>query len=247
MTNVQHEFGIRTGSGSLRFRTEEDRRNIPVYTIDEAADYLGIPVRTLRNWATGRRKPNRSGEFYPPVLLGVDQRFRRLSFFDLVEAHILRAAVEKNVPMKHIKRGMEYIRDRYPDELHPLLSLKFQTDGKYLLIGGMLGSDQNDQEALVNASRNGQLEMTSLIEEYLQLIVRAVDGLPDTLFPKDGKRVVSITTGVLSGRPVIEGTRIPTAIVAQRFLAGEKLAKLASDYQLPEETIEAAIEYERAA
>ncbi len=243
----KRRFTVLTANVHSRFMTGADRRTLPVYSIEEASGYLGIPVGTLRSWSTGRSKQDHSGDSYRPVLIGVDQHFRRLSFFDLVEAHILRAAVEKDVPMQHIKRGMNYVRSRYPGDLHPLLSLSFKTDGKYLLIGGMLGSDEKDQEALVNASRDGQLEMTAVIEDYLQLVGRAADGLPDTLFPKDGNRVVSITSGILSGRPVIEGTRISTAIVAQRFLAGENIAKLANDYQLPKEKIEAAIKYEKAA
>jgi uncharacterized protein (DUF433 family) len=226
---------------------DQDRRTIPVYSIDEASEYLTIPIKTLRAWATGRRKAANPEESYSPVLDHVDQRFRRLSFFDLVEAHILRAASEKDVPLANIKRGIDYVRRHSPNEVRPLLSLSFKTDGKYLLVGGMLGDTTHDQDALVNVSRDGQLEMTSVIEEYLQLVGRAEDGLPDTLFPKEGKRIVSITSGILSGRPVIEGTRISTAIIAQRFLSGEKLDKLARDYQLPEEKIEAAINYEKAA
>jgi uncharacterized protein (DUF433 family) len=71
--------------------------------------------------------------------------------------------------------------------------------------------------------------------------------MPDTLFPKDGHKLASITSGVFSGRPVVEGTRIPTAVIAQRFKAGEGVNALAKDYHLSKEKIEAAIQYEEAA
>jgi uncharacterized protein (DUF433 family) len=71
--------------------------------------------------------------------------------------------------------------------------------------------------------------------------------LPTTLFPKDGGKVVSITSGIFSGRPVIEGTRIPTAVIAQRYQAGEDVKALARDYRISKGKIEAAIKYENAA
>ena len=121
----------------------------------------------------------------------------------------------------------------------------------------MLGPGDKDREALLNASVHGQLEMKEILtehlrlikgfDEYVMLVGRDRSKMPDTLFPKDGQKIISITSGVFSGRPVIEGTRIPTSIIAQRFLAGEDPAALAKDYRIPKEKIEAAIKYEQAA
>jgi uncharacterized protein (DUF433 family) len=234
----------------------EDRRLRPVYSIEEAAGYLGIPINTLRAWTIGRHKAN-GQDYYEPVLQFVNQDLRRLSFYDLVEAHILRAAIDRNVPLQRLKRGLAYLRRKHPNSPRPLLTCDFLIDGKSLLVRGMLGSKKKDQEALTNASDDGQLEMTPIVKEYLQLVKRFDEYLtlvgrdrakmPDTLFPKDGHQIVSITSGVVSGRPVIEGTRIPTSVVAQRFHAGENLRALAKDYHLPKEKIEAAIKYETAA
>jgi uncharacterized protein (DUF433 family) len=91
-------------------------------------------------------------------------------------------------------------------------------------------------------------QLLSSLDEYFGLVGRdRKSKLPTTLFPKDGGKVVSITSGVFSGRPVIEGTRIPTSVVAQRYLAGEGIGALARDYHIPKDKIEAAIKYEEAA
>jgi uncharacterized protein (DUF433 family) len=239
--------------------TDEDRRTRPIYSIEEAAGYLRIPINTLRAWTVGRRKADGDG-YYEPVLQFVNQNLRRLSFYDLVEAHILRAAVDQNVPLQQLKRGLAYLRQKHPNNPRPLLTYDFLTDGKYLLVGGMLGPRDKDREVLLNASVHGQLEMTGVLAGHLQQLVKGFDEyvklvgrdrskskMPDTLFPKDGQKIISITSGVFSGRPVIEGTRIPTAIIAQRFLAGEDSAALAKDYRISREKIEAAIKYEQAA
>jgi uncharacterized protein (DUF433 family) len=233
-----------------------DQRETPLYSVEEAAGYLRIPISTLRAWTLGRRKASGDGG-YDAVLKFVSQTYHRLSFYDLVEAHILRAAVEKHVPLRHIKRGLVYLRSQSPTNARPLLSYNFKTDGKYLLVGGMLGSKDRDLRALVNASQYGQLEMRPLLpqelsllegfDEYFNLVRRDKNKMPDTLFPKDGHKLVSITSGVFSGRPVVEGTRIPTAVIAQRFKAGEGVNALAKDYHLSKEKIEAAIQYEEAA
>lgn len=234
-----------------------DQRQKPVYSIPEAAGYLRIPIKTLYNWTIGR--PKRGGGTYDPVLQFIDPVTNRLSFYDLVEAHILRAAVDKDVPLQQLRKGLAFLRERHPLNPRPLLTYDFLTDGKYLLVGGMLGPRSKDREALVNASVHGQLVMTEVIglaleqlltgfDEYFALIGRDKKSkLPTTLFPKDGGKVVSITSGVFSGRPVIEGTRIPTAVIAQRYLSGEDVKALARDYRIPKEKIEAAIKYEEAA
>jgi uncharacterized protein (DUF433 family) len=49
------------------------------------------------------------------------------------------------------------------------------------------------------------------------------------------------------GRPVIAGTRIPTAEVAERFNAGDLNMDIAADYECPASQIEEAIRWERAA
>jgi uncharacterized protein (DUF433 family) len=237
---------------------ENDVRSRPVYSIPEAAGYLGIPINTLVAWTVGRRKAN-SPNFYVPILSFVNPDLRKLSFYDLVEAQILRVAVERKVPLRQLKRGLAYLRSKHPLNPRPLLTYDFLTEGKYLLVGGMLGSKEKDQDALVNASVHGQLEMASVIGEHVSLLLSGIDEslkfvardhgskLPHTLFPKGGHHLVSITPGVVSGRPAIEGTRIPTRIIAQRFRAGEDAKTLAKDYRLSKEKIEAAIQYEAAA
>jgi uncharacterized protein (DUF433 family) len=233
-----------------------DQRQKPVYSIPEAAGYLRIPINTLYSWTLGR--PKRDGGTYDPVLQHVDPHTNRLSFYDLVEAHILRAAVEKDVPLQHLRKGLQFLREKHPLNPRPLLTYDFMTDGKYLLVAGMLKPKSKDREALVNASGYGQLVIRGVVEpaleklltsldEYVALIGRDRTKLPNTLFPRDGAKVISITSGVFSGRPVIEGTRIATSVVAQRFQAGEDIKALAKDYRIPKEKIAAAIKYEQAA
>lgn len=209
-----------------------DLRQEPVYPVREVARYLGIPVSTLRAWIGGTE----------PVLAHVDTVTGRLSFFDLVEAHVLRAAVRGRLPQASIRRGIRYLRERFNEADRPLLDLEYLTDGKSLLVRGLL--DRPSDEVLVNASQYGQLEMEQALQAHLSMIFRGEDGRPAALAPQAG---VVIRPGVMEGRPVIAGTRIPTGFVAQRAQAGESVEDLASFYGIDANKVRSALEYERAA
>ena len=109
-------------------------------------------------WALGR--PGSDGVYYDPALEHIAPYRRQLSFFDLVEAHILRSATSQKLPLQRIKRGLRFLKEKYPGCERPLIAMEFLTDGKYLLVRGMLeGDEKPDDGRLVNASRDGQIEM----------------------------------------------------------------------------------------
>lgn len=69
-----------------------DPREIPLYTVAEAAGYLHLPRATLRSWVDGRTYTASGEERRPPRLIErPDPGDDRLSFNNLVEAHVLRA------------------------------------------------------------------------------------------------------------------------------------------------------------
>jgi uncharacterized protein (DUF433 family) len=57
-------------------------------------------------------------------------------------------------------------------------------------------------------------------------------------------RLVVIDPRVQFGRPCLAGTGVPTAVVIQRFNAGEELSSLADDYGRDVKEFEEAIRYE---
>jgi hypothetical protein len=70
----------------------DDLRELPAYSIAEAAHYLRIPIATLRSWVRGRHYPTEAGEkFFKPVIDLPDPNLASLSFVNLVEAHVLDA------------------------------------------------------------------------------------------------------------------------------------------------------------
>jgi uncharacterized protein (DUF433 family) len=220
-----------------------DPRDAPSLAIVEAAHYLRLPQATLRSWVMGRPYPTTAGQRKAPAVFqiaGGDPP--ALSFNNLVEAHVLESITRTHqVPLQKVRRALRYLVDRMRTD-RPLIDSDFQTDGKDLFVEVF--------EGLINVTQDGQLALAQMLELHLSRIDRDERGLARRLFPftgavtADSPRLVVIDPTVCFGRPVIVGTRIPIAMVTQRWKAGETIAVLAEDYGRPQQEIEEAIRCE---
>src|SRR5579884_1097275 len=70
-----------------------DPRQIPAYTVDDAARYLRLPERTIRNWAYGYMYPTRAGAHRKtkPLIEAEASANHDFSFFNLIELYVLSA------------------------------------------------------------------------------------------------------------------------------------------------------------
>lgn len=220
-----------------------DPRKVPAYGIPEAAHYLGIPVATLRSWVIGRHYSVAAGErFFPPVIELADKKSRRLSFVNLVEAHVLNAIRrEHEIRLPKIRRAIAFLRNKLHSK-HPLSDQQFETDGLDLFV--------QKYGQLVNITQEGQLAMRSVLQSFLKRIKRDTQGMPKKLYlftrrAEAGEPLAVVMDPTISfGRPVLEGTGIPTTMLAERYKAGDSLDELAEDYGRPKQEIEEAIRYE---
>src|SRR5712672_2318424 len=109
-----------------------DIREHPRYSAEEAADYLHIPVSTIKSWLRGQHYKLHNGKFRDvlPLIHAPKEGYKLLSFYNLAEAHVLRATRDRNIPLKNVREAIHYVRVIIPDDPHPLLSHKFSTFGK---------------------------------------------------------------------------------------------------------------------
>ena len=101
-----------------------DPREVPRYAVSEVTFFLHIPTNTLRSWVSGRTFPRISGESYSaPVIEPADGEGRTLSFYNLIEAHILKSTRQTDeVPMRFIRAAIDYVNEKYPAK-HPLINM----------------------------------------------------------------------------------------------------------------------------
>ena len=103
---------------------------------------------------------------------------------------------------------------------------------------------------LINVTQSGQIALRELLKAHFHRVEHDASGTAVRLYPFTRKRdlgepkIVVIDPHVSYGRPVLVGTGIPTAIVAERYKAGESIDELAEDYGRPRNEIEEAIRCE---
>ena len=87
-----------------------DPREFPTYGIAEAAGYLHIPPATLRSWTVGRTYQTREGpKPFESLIKLPDLSQARLSFSNLVEAHVLRGLrTRHDVSIRAVRQALSY-------------------------------------------------------------------------------------------------------------------------------------------
>lgn len=223
-------------------------RRTPAYPFIEAAHYLNMPASTLRSWCIGQDyKVNGQTRRFRPLIELDGKRGDGLSFLNLVEAHVLAAIRRKHdIPLPKVRQALAFMQEKMSTP-RPLVERSFQTDGVSLFI--------EELSTLVNVTHEGQIEMRELLLAHLHRIERDPAGLPIRLFPftrtgtQEREAPVQIDPTIAFGRPSLRGKAVPTAVLADRFKAGEPMTELASDFGVTVEAIEDAIrcELDRAA
>ncbi len=216
-----------------------DPRELPAYSISEAAHYLSVPASTIRYWSVGRAS-------YEPLIDVPSSAPTLLSFLNLTELHVLAAIRrEHEVKMPSVRKAIQYLVAHAHGALgtrHPLISHDLETDGLDLFI------ERYGQ--LINISRAGQIAMRQVINAALRRIVRDGSGVPIKLHPftrnamEKTPAMIVIDPRLSAGRPVIAGTGLATQLIAERYKAGESITDLAQDYERENAEIEEAIRCE---
>jgi uncharacterized protein (DUF433 family) len=229
-----------------RSRGADFDRDVPAYTLAEAARYVRLPVATLRSWAFGRQYPTAQGRAdFPPLIRPASRTPPWLSFSNLIEAHVLRSLrTEHGVPVKELRRALSYAEKSLGiDRL--LLRPELRADA------GRVFLDRYGE--LIELTASGQLAMRRLFDEHLKRIEWDSSRFPIRLYPflsasaPSAEHPIVIDPRIAFGRPVVASRSITTSTIAERIDAGESLSDIAADYDLAQSEIEQAVVYERAA
>ncbi|MGQ0736188.1 MAG: DUF433 domain-containing protein [Acidobacteriota bacterium] len=225
---------------------KNDSRNQPAYPIGEAARYLRLPPATLRAWTLGRPYPTAKGAgHFRPLIRPASTRPMSLSFWNLIEAHVLRALrTDHGVSIKAVRQAVDFA-ERKLDVDRLLLRPELRSEA------GQLFLDRYGQ--LVNLSASGQLALRQVLDAHLHRVSWDATRFPFRLHPfvlgdvPSDAMLIAIDPSISFGRPVVLSGGISTATIVERIDAGEQPADLADDYGLALPEIEQAVVYERAA
>ncbi|MGH7390362.1 MAG: DUF433 domain-containing protein [Candidatus Rokuibacteriota bacterium] len=227
-------------------RQVPDPRELPNYRLPEAAHYLRVPDSTLRMWIFGQAYPTTAGrKVSRPIISVAGEDPPRLSFVNMVEAHVLTAIRYRHgIALPAVRRAVEYLTQEFGTR-HPLADEQFQTDGVNLFV---------ERLGLLNVSAPGQYAMPEILRALLRRIERDERGLAVRLYPfsrrpvpealEESPRLVVIDPRVAFGRPILSGSGVTTSSIAERFDAGESIEALAADYGRTRDEVEEAIRCE---
>lgn len=226
--------------------TKKDIRSQPAYTLAEASRYLKVAPTTLRSWVIGRPYPKGKGTAHSrPLIEPAGKSPPILSFWNLIEAHVLRSLrTDHGVKMDALRRAIDYAQ-RTLGIQHLLLSPDLQTGAGKLLL------DRYGE--LIELSASGQVAMRRLFKDHLARVEWDKSQFPIRLYPAttgerlNTPRTIAIDPNLAFGRPILIERGITTGAITGRLDAGESAEDVAEDYGLSIDEVEEAALYERAA
>lgn len=172
------------------------------------------------------------------VLLPVRHRARRpdYSFGDLISLFVVRDLLAKGVPRRNIQTAEAYLRKKWNTD-RPFTSGEIQTDGFAIYVDDNLIEGQ-----IESADREGQQAMRELVYERLTA-VEYDDGTGRAAYWTPWQHVL-VDPRVQFGEPVVVGSRIPTAAVADaaHYAAREEIGR---QFNLTPTKVDSALSFER--
>jgi uncharacterized protein (DUF433 family) len=199
----------------------------PAFTIDVISRLTGFSEARLRRWDT-------TGFFTPSYALR-DRRkphSRIFSLEDLIALQVIGRLLESGVPHRRLKTIVPWIKDVPADSW----------DERRLYVSrGQVFFDFEDavRAADGDISHVVTIDMRSLVADIEKQIQRLSERTPDEI----GR--VSRNRWIMSGEPVLAGTRIPTATVYAAVRHGDTPLKIVTRYpRLTEEDVAAAVAFE---
>ena len=114
-------------------RTSHDIRfDVPLYTVAEAARFLGVPSTSFRNWARGYRATFRTRQPVAgrPIVTSLDaaRLHPSIPFIGLAEGFVVNAFRRAGVSLQHIRKAVAVLEREIGID-HALASRRLYTDG----------------------------------------------------------------------------------------------------------------------
>jgi uncharacterized protein (DUF433 family) len=213
-----------------------------LYSLPAAGRLLHSSPDQLRRWAFGY---NRGGKHYDGAItadldeLGGE---RALTFLDLVELMFIQGlrASGRSFPQIH--------------EAHRVLSRVLQTEHPFALKRAFsdpagiyaLLERENQGELLVELKGAGQIAMWPALHQYLRQLEFSLDDLAQRWYPAGRAAPIVVDPQISFGAPVIDGTGVETAVIAELYQGEDSVEELAWLYDLEAAQITAAVEYQRS-
>lgn len=215
----------------------------PMYGMSQVDRLLGLYGGTARRWIDGYY---RAGKPLPPIVRPETTGDEIVTWGEFVEARLLAEYRDKGVPISRMRRTVEKLREQFGD--YPLARANTYLDDDTREVVYRIQADSRlpKKLSLVVQARSGQVVLSPSAERFTENV-----DWDDRLYavarihPMGRRSPVVLDPLIGFGRPVIRAVR--TEAIAEQFRAGDSVRLLARIYQLSEQDIRAALEFEKTA
>jgi uncharacterized protein (DUF433 family) len=216
---------------------------IGIYTIPEAARLTDVSTPRIRRWLLGyqfrtKKEVHESPPVWKPDLPELEGALA-LTFRDLLEVRFVEYFLQKGVSWRVLREAAVYA-GHVVRSGHPFSTFKFKTDGKRIFADFV----EERRRVLLELSAR-QYSMPPIVDRYLYEGIEFEGDNPARWFPMGRNHAVVIDPSVGFGQPTANPEGVPTAILANAFRVERSIQRVARWYQVPEPTVESAVEYER--
>ena len=225
---------------------------IGIYTRADAARLLRMTPQRLSRWVRGytywiRSRDESRRVRRPPVVttdLPVIGGTLALSFLELMEIRVVRALVEKGIPLQRVRLAARRISEQFRIS-HPFAHERVFTDHEQVFVA--LGRDEIPPDLLQVTGRRASLQVVA--GPVLSSYVHEIDfdestALAERWWPLGRAVPIILDPRIAFGAPIIEGTAIRTAAV-RHFARGEPIPSLARAYEIDQKRLRAALKFEK--
>lgn len=207
---------------------------VPLYTQREAAELVGVPTSTLRNWAHGYSYKTLDGtrRVSDPMVTTVGpRRGPVVPFVGLGEAYVLAAFRRTGVPMQRIRPAIQWL-EQHIGLRAALTSERLMTDGAELLWEfASAESDAREPVGNLVVIRNQQVVFRDVVSQYLRTISYR-EGRVGAIRLQRYQADVVVDPRLNFGQPTLAARGVRVRDVIDRLAAGEAAPEVAEDYGL---------------
>ena len=181
----------------------------------------------------------RSGSGANPLLTG--ELVGLFSFWDLMSLRVIAELLDRGVRRDHILTGAAHLAQSLGTN-RPLAHKRLAT------VGAGFFADVEPGVGWENVGQGGQLAFQDVVVPLLEPITFNDEGMAAIWRPRVG---VWINPAVQAGEPCVDGTRVPTGLIARLLPAeddeqpaDEDITEICGDYRITVLQVRAALEFE---
>ncbi len=220
-----------------------DLLNRPTYGLAQIDSLLGLHAGTARRWIDGYR---RGGKPYAPVVREHSTGEEIATWGEFIETRLLAEYRDAGVPVIRMRPAVEALRQELQVP-YPLASARtwLRPEGRDLVRVVEEKVNLDPHLALVVVATGQALAWSAEADRFRTAIEwtgDCDDAEPRRLRPVAGINQVVVDPLLGFGEPVVRGVR--TEIIRELVQAGESQDAIAEVYELPRESVEAALRYE---